>query len=180
MLCCSRAKTSTDFLRVGESTWSNRSRSTISACFLGRCFAVDLIYRVDCFFCFLQWRDIFVSSLGLHHRYRLVYAAQLANWRWPQMTLNKTLCSMWLPPSDVTANGATFCHRMCFFPLLHRPPFSPSSTQPLIALPSSLPQHRFPHPLLLFSFFWVFFIVKPPKWRVWLQKGVLLVSGNKP
>lgn len=76
MLCCSRAKTSTDFRRdrIGRV-----HQSAVSACFRGRCFAVDLIYRVDCFCCFLQWRDIFVSSLGLLHRYRVVYEALLAN-----------------------------------------------------------------------------------------------------
>lgn len=48
----------------------------------------------------------------------------------------------------------------CLLPLrLSTVPFSPSPPIILILL--------------------VFFIVKPPKWRVWLQKGVLLVSGNK-
>lgn len=36
----------------------------------------------------------------------------------------------------------------------------------------------FPHPVNLILFFWRFFVVKPPKWRVRLQKGVLLVSGT--
>lgn len=38
----------------------------------------------------------------------------------------------------------------------------------------------FPHPINLILFFWRSFVVKPPKWRVRLQKGVLLVSGTSP
>lgn len=56
-------------------------------------------------------------------------------------------------PADVTTNrrqppDVLFFHRPC----LPSPPPT-VHTQWLIALPSSLPQHLYPHPLLLFSFF---------------------------
>lgn len=35
----------------------------------------------------------------------------------------------------------------------------------------------FLHPTLSSLFFGRFIVIKPPKWRVWSQKGVLLVSG---
>lgn len=150
MLCCSRAGTSTDFLIViGSLAFISR---LVELVFLHLLFAVDIIYagRLFCFFCFcfvlffcngviFSWAALaYITDSGL------VYAAQLANWRWPQMTWNKTLCSVWLLPSHVTANGATFCHRICVSPPT-TPPHT-SSIQPLIA-PSPLLFHSTVFPI---------------------------------
>lgn len=57
---------------------------------------------------------------------------------------------------------------------LNQPVVYSYSASFIISLPDRVSP---PHPFNIILF-WVSFVVKPPKWRVWLQRGVLLVSGN--
>lgn len=150
MLCCSRANIFSACVcvfarrdsrrdRTGDDYQHTQTRQSASFLFLHApvyCFcwpSVDLIFSVQ-----LEWCDAF---------YRLQpWLALRTLWH---LLSHHTVSFL---PSNVTTNRRQ-PPDVFFF---HRPPPTSSSsfhTQWLIALPSSLPQHRFPHPLLLFSFF---------------------------